>query len=93
MSVADYRTEPFAGVWDDPLADPPDFGQPDDITDVCAHGVDLMTGDCGSCEGPVVEPLAIQPESPEATAQRCSCWESPRHHVCQCSCHDVGGEQ
>ena len=125
MSVCDYRAEPFAGAWDDMLADPPDFGQPDDITDACEHGVDLMTGDCGPCEGPlpehireaggddsetysgpdepgeghpgrkgpVVEPLAIQPESPEATAQRCSCWESPRHHVCQCSCHDVGGEQ
>ena len=53
MSVYDYRTEPFAGAWDDPLADPPDFGQPDDTTDACEHGVDLMTGDCGSCEGPL----------------------------------------
>lgn len=39
----------------DPFTDPPDFGQPDDITDICYHGVDLMVADCGPCEGPLAE--------------------------------------
>ena len=49
MSIHDYLTDPFSG------ADPSDFGQPDDFTDICSHGVDLMTGDCGACEGPLPE--------------------------------------
>lgn len=47
MRTHDRLTQSFPG------ADPPDFGQPDDFTDVCSHGVDLMIGDCGTCEGPL----------------------------------------
>lgn len=160
-----------------PFADPPDFGQPDDVTDICQHGVDLMVADCGGCEGPLFDAIKAGDDSeagdgpdepggywvntfgqrlrpgaphfpgdrrvdeptkkcrgcptvlgasdpdvcercdlhevagglsddreagggrrhgdrhPEAAQERCSCWESPRHYVCQCSCHDGGGEQ
>ena len=53
MTIYDYPAEPFAGAWDVAVEDPPDFGQLDDFVDVCPHGVDQMTGDCGTCEGPL----------------------------------------
>ena len=41
------------GSLDALIGDPPDFGVPDDFGPVCPHGVDLGTGDCGGCEGPL----------------------------------------
>ena len=66
MTSYDHTSESFADVWDFPGADPPDFGQPDDIADVCSHGVDLMTGDCGPCEGPLPEHIRDAGDDSEA---------------------------
>ena len=36
-------------------------------------------------------PDIIQPEP--ARVRRCSCWDSSRHYVCQCPCHDKAAQQ
>ena len=33
----------------------------------------------------------IQPDP--AAVRRCSCWDSSRHYVCQCSCHVEAAQQ
>ena len=72
---------------------------------ICTQGPVLRVGGEGTsialCErhaaaiwqqltGAITSGVIVQPE---AAQERCGCWESPRHYVCQCSCHDEAVEQ
>ena len=67
---------------------------------ICAEGPVLRVGGDGTTvafcalhaeavwqqlTGAISAGVVVQPEE---AVQRCSCWESPRHYTCQCSCHD-----